>query len=62
VARIRELALMPPEQTANERARFLKQIPDISEQHKLRESLPKEVLTMIDGLSERKQLKGEVDD
>jgi len=62
VARIRELALMPPDQTANERARFLRQIPDISEQHKLRESLPQEVLNMIDGLSERKQLKGEVDD
>lgn len=56
VARIRDLALMPPEQTANERARFLKQIPEICEHYRLREKLPDEVLAVIDGVSERKQL------
>ena len=56
VARIRDLALMPPEQTANERARFLKQIPEICEHYRLREKLPEEVLAVIDGVSERKQL------
>ena len=57
VARIRELAMMPPEETANERARFLKQVPKIRENIKLRKSLPPDVLAMIDGMSERKQLQ-----
>lgn len=58
VARIRELALLPPEETANERARFLKQIPEICEHYRLRESLPQEVLNMIDGVAEKKQIEG----
>ena len=62
VSRIRELALMPPEQTANERARFLKQIPEICEHYRLRESLPQEVLNMIDGVAEKKQLQEGEDD
>lgn len=57
VARIRELALMPPEQTANERARFLKQIPEICEHYKVRKELPDEVVNVIDGITERKQLE-----
>lgn len=57
VARIRELALMPPEQTANERARFLKQIPEISEHYKVRKELPDEALNIIDGITARKQLE-----
>ena len=56
VARIRDLALMPPEQTANERARFLKQIPEICEHYRLRETLSDEVLALIDGVAERKRL------
>lgn len=58
VSRIRELALMPPEQTANERARFLKQIPEICEHYRLRASLPQEVLDLIDGVAEKKQIEG----
>ena len=57
VARIRELALMPLEQTANERARFLKQIPEICEHYKVRKELPAEVVNVIDGITERKQLE-----
>ena len=56
VSRIRELALMPPEQTANERARFLKGIPAIKEKIQTRKSLSNDVLTLIDGLAERKQI------
>lgn len=59
VGRIRELALMPPEQTANERARFLREVPKIREFVKTRETLPDEVVSLIDGVAERKQLKGE---
>lgn len=57
VSRIRDLALMPAEETANERARFLKQVPSIRENIRLRKSLPAEVIAMIDGMSERKQLQ-----
>lgn len=56
VSRIRELALMPPEQTANERARFLKGVPAIKEKIQTRKSLSHDVLTLIDGLAERKQI------
>jgi len=56
VARIRDLALMPPEETANERARFLRQMPEIRKRIKAREALSADVKNMIDGLSERKQL------
>lgn len=62
VARIRELALLPPEETANERARFLRQVPSIRENIKARESLPQEVLDLIDGVADRKKLKGGEDD
>ena len=56
VNRIRELALMDAAQTANERARFLRQAPKIREKVETRRALPAEVLAMIDGMSERKQL------
>lgn len=56
VARIRDLALMPPEETANERARFLRQMPEIKKRIKARDALPVDVKNMIDGVSERKQL------
>lgn len=56
IARIKELALMPSGETANERARFLKQVPSIRESIRTREALPPNVLKMIDGVTERKQL------
>lgn len=56
IARIKELALMPSGETANERARFLKQVPSIRESIRTREALPPNVLKMIDGITERKQL------
>lgn len=57
VSRIRELALMDAAQTANERARFLKQAPQIREKIETRKALPAEVLAMIDGVAARKQLQ-----
>ena len=57
VNRIRELALMDAGQTANERARFLRQVPKIREKVETRSALPADVLAMIDGVAERKQLQ-----
>ena len=57
VNRIRELALMDAGQTANERARFLRQVPKIREKVETRRALPADVLAMIDGVAERKQLQ-----
>lgn len=57
VNRIRELALMDAGQTANERARFLRQVPKIREKVETRSALPADVLAMIDGMAARKQLQ-----
>lgn len=48
VARIKELALMPPEQSANERARFLKVIPDMARSEKAYAELPESVKQIAD--------------
>ena len=54
--RIRDLALMPPQETSNERARFLREVPKIRESIRIRKSLPPDVLAIIDGAAERKQI------
>ena len=53
-ARIRELALLPPSETANERARFLRAMPEIIQNEETRAALPDKMRERIDALAAQK--------
>lgn len=59
---IRDIAILDQSELPNERARFLNNIKIIITREESRVELPDKVITMIDGLTDRLKLKGEVNE